>query len=409
MDKEIKDSGVEWIGEIPNDWDLQLLGLHFEERKVKVSDRDFQALSVTKKGIYPQLKHVAKTNNNDDRKLVEIGDFVINSRSDRKQSCGLSMLQGSVSVINTVLIPNDIEPEYTKYVLDNYGFAEEFFRWGAGIHADLWSTKFSRMKKIILPIPPKHVQKDIGKKLDKEIRYIEDAIAKTQESIDEYKLYRESKIVEMTTKGLNYDVDYKDSNIEWIGQIPMHWEVTIAKHVLKKLSRPRLQNGDTVICSNHGKSKLLGEINTGLVSLTQSDYQGVEIGDLLVHGMDTWHGAIAVSNHQGDCTSVVHVCDTNEDKLYISYYLKMLAIMNVYKVISNGVRQNTSDFRSWKKVGNIELVLPPLNEQIEIGKHLDELSNNIDTLISAKENQIKELEAYKKSLVYEIVTGKKEV
>ena len=197
---------------------------------------------------------------------------------------------------------------------------------------------------------------------------------------------------------------YKDSGIEWLGEIPKNWDITIVKHVLRKLERPRKKNGNTVICSNHGYSKLLGDVKQGLVSLTQYDYQGVNEGDLLVHGMDAWHGAISISKHIGDCTSVVHVCDSKHNKTYIAYFLKMLAIMNVYKVISNGVRQNTSDFRSWQKFGDIQILLPPKQEQQKIASFLDKKTKQLDQAIEQKEQLIELLKERRQILINDAVT-----
>ena len=170
----------------------------------------------------------------------------------------------------------------------------------------------------------------------------------------------------------------RDSGIVYLGKIPSDWTVTPAKHVLIKQSRPLRPDDEIVICSNRGKVVFRGEKNPGLVSMTESGYQGVNPGDLLIHGMDTWHGAIAVSEIKGKCTGVVHVCESSEDKKYIAYYLQSLAFRNVYKAFSNGVRQNTSDFRSWQKTGEIPLVLPPRDEQRRLSEYLDAKCNEID-------------------------------
>ena len=131
--RKIKDSGVAWIGVIPENWQLLSVGALFKVRNEKVNDTDYPPLSVTKGGIVPQMESVAKSDATDNRKMVLKNDFVINSRSDRKQSCGVSPLDGSVSLINTVLypVPNaPVLPDYLDYLLKNHGFAEEFYRWG---------------------------------------------------------------------------------------------------------------------------------------------------------------------------------------------------------------------------------------------------------------------------------------
>ena len=136
--REMKDSGIEWLGKIPSDWKITRIGGVYSLRNTKVSDRDFPPLSVTNKGVVPQLESAAKTNAHDDRKLVKKGDFAINSRSDRRGSCGISNYDGSVSLINTILAPNEeMHPKYYDWLFHTVQFGEEFYKWGHGIVDDL--------------------------------------------------------------------------------------------------------------------------------------------------------------------------------------------------------------------------------------------------------------------------------
>lgn len=197
----MKDSGVEWIGKIPEDWELIKIGSLFACRNEKVSDSEFSPLSVSRGGIVPQMENVAKSDAGDNRKLVLKNDFVINSRSDRKQSCGVSPLDGSVSLINTVLYPiaaSVIIPEYVNIVMKNYGFAEEFYRWGHGIVADLWTTRWQEMKSIVLPIPSIEIQKQIVKTLSKRIDTINTLIALKQSKIEKLQEYK--KIIDLRVR-----------------------------------------------------------------------------------------------------------------------------------------------------------------------------------------------------------------
>lgn len=164
----------------PSDWSRKRLGQLFRERREKVSDKDFPPLSVTKQGILPQLETAAKTDDGDNRKGVRVGDFVINSRSDRKGSGGLSDKDGSVSLINIVLQPRDIEPRFAHHLLRSPAFQEEFFRWGHGIVADLWTTRYSDMKNILLAIPNRETQGAIANFLDRETTRIDRLIDKKQ-------------------------------------------------------------------------------------------------------------------------------------------------------------------------------------------------------------------------------------
>jgi len=232
MSKAMKDSGVEWIGEIPEDWGLETIGKIFHNRNEKVSDYDFEALSVTKIGIVPQLENAAKSDNHNDRKKVCVGDFVINSRSDRKMSAGVSTLEGSVSLINLVLYSDKVLPAYSNYLLKNYAFAEEFYRWGTGIVADLWSTRYEKMKKIAIPYPTRSEQQKIAAFLDEKMSHIDSIISQTKESIEAFKAYKQALITETVTKGLNPNVKMKDSRVEWIGEVPEHWQINKLKYVM---------------------------------------------------------------------------------------------------------------------------------------------------------------------------------
>lgn len=219
---QYKNSGVEWLGEIPEHWELTRLGTRFLERKSKVSDKDFEPLSVTKNGVFPQLASAAKSNDGDNRKLVKKGDFVINSRSDRKASSGISDRDGSVSLIYIVIEPVKINSIYCNYLLRGYNFVEEFYRMGHGIVADLWTTRYDEMKSIMVGIPPIQEQNVIVNFLDDKTTRIQQAIAIKQKQIELIKERRQILIHKAVTRGLNDNVKLKDSGVEWIGEIPEH-------------------------------------------------------------------------------------------------------------------------------------------------------------------------------------------
>lgn len=198
-DIPMKASGIEWIGEIPTNWEINLIGSLYSQRNQKVSDREYEPLSVTKNGIVPQLETAAKSDNHNNRKLVKYNDFVINSRSDRKMSAGLSNYEGSVSVINTVLKSKYIHPEYSKYLLKNVSFAEEFYKWGTGIVDDLWSTRWDKMKNIPVPVPTRSEQVEIARYLNKRTKQIDNIIIKKQQMLKELESYKQSLIYEYVT------------------------------------------------------------------------------------------------------------------------------------------------------------------------------------------------------------------
>lgn len=197
---------------------------------------------------------------------------------------------------------------------------------------------------------------------------------------------------------------YKDSGVKWIGEIPSHWKTTKLKHIIVKLYREKRPNSELLVCSNKGEVIKKGDSKIGLVADNDDIYQGVCKGDLLIHGMDTWHGAIAISNFDGMCTPVVHVCDSKQNKTYIALYLQFMAISKVFKLISNGVRQNTSDFRSWDKVGAIPIMVPPLHEQQAIVDYLKDKTLKIEQYVSARERERELFDSLKQSEIANIVT-----
>jgi type I restriction enzyme S subunit len=224
---DMVDSGIDWLGKIPSDWDVFRISNVFNQRNEKVSDKDFQPLSVTKKGVVLQLENAAKTNDGDNRKKVLSGDYVINSRSDRKGSSGLSKLDGSVSLINTVLRMNEksVVSSFIHHLLRSCPFQEEFYRNGQGIVADLWSTNYQRMKNICVPIPQVHSQKKIADFLDTETAKIDNLIAKQERLLGLLEEKRRATITHAVTRGLDQNVELKETNIPWLRQIPLHWEL----------------------------------------------------------------------------------------------------------------------------------------------------------------------------------------
>ena len=205
--------------------------------------------------------------------------------------------------------------------------------------------------------------------------------------------------------GMKAYPSYRDCVLPWLPAIPSHWEVHRLGAICNKKNRSARSTDNILICSNNGTVFPRNENTLGLISDKEEAYQGVKEGDLLIHGMDTWHGAIAVSKYSGKCTKVVHVCESSQNKSFVAYFLQMLAIQNVYKAISNGVRGNTSDFRSWNKARIIIIAYPPtIEEQNAIAAYLDKKCARIDELVSRRQAIIERLKELKQSIIAEAVT-----
>lgn len=423
--KQMKDSGIEWIGETPEDWKFIKIGSIFRCRNEKVNDTDYPPLSVTRNGIVPQMENVAKTDANDNRKMVKVNDFVINSRSDRKQSCGVSDLDGSVSSINTVLYTENTDvilPEYTNLLMKNYGFAEEFYRWGHGIVADLWTTRWQEMKSIVLPLPNTQQQEEIVRFVQKKVCGIDNLIAHEQATIEELKAYKQSVITEAVTKGLDKSVSMKDSGVEWIGKIPKRWEIKRAKYIATSIFKGNgitkediVVDGDTPcvrygeIYSKYNISFRQCETRTNKSNLSVLQY--FNYGDILFAGTGELVEEIGkniVYLGETECLAGgdIIVLRHKQNPVFLNY---ALYATHSQMQKSCGKAKLKVVHISASEIGNIYVALPPIEEQKQIADYLDKKCADIDSLISIKQQKIEELKEYKKSLIYEYVTGKKEV
>lgn len=419
----MKDSGVEWIGEIPEDWEVSQISRYFNPRNEKVSDIDYKPLSVTKNGIVPQLDNAAKSSNHNDRKLVRKEDFVINSRSDRKMSSGIAKEDGSVSLINIVLFSRNILPMYTNYLLNNYSFAEEFYKWGSGIVADLWSTNWEKMKKINIPIPPVTEQEEIAIALDLEIDKINTIISDTQQSIIELKRYKQSLITETVTKGLDKTVEMKDSGIEVLGKINKDFRI-ISLGYLGDFQNGISKSGDSfgkgypfVSYSDVYKNRVLPKKTTNLVQSTIEEQKNYSVrkNDIFFTRTSEIIEEIGMSSacyetiEQATFSGFVIRFRPNVNIFlvkFLRYFLEGSFVREYFSKEMNIVTRASLGQGLLKK---LPIVLPSLEEQQQIVEFLDNKTSKIDSLISDKEKMITEYESYKKSLIYEYVTGKKQV
>lgn len=402
----MKSSNTEWLGDIPAEWDVAQIGNYYELRNEKVSDYDFEPLSVTMKGIVTQLATAAKSDDHSNRKLVKKGDFVIKSRSDRRGSCGISPLDGSVSLINIVMEPRgEMNPQYYNWLFHTEQFADEFYKWGHGIVDDLWTTRWQEMKKILIVAPLPDEQQAIADYLDETCSKIDEIIAEAKASIDEYKELKQSVIFEAVTKGLDKNVEMKDSGVEWIGLCPKHWVVSRIKNECSNLDNLR----EPVSADNRENKLGLYDYYGASGVIDKIDYYNVDDVVLLI-GEDGANlrmrnlplvyrasGKFWVNNH-------AHILKINERNDY-EYMAYMLEAGDYSDYITGSAQPKLSQFNLMR----FPIVHPPLNEQIVISQYLVDRIPQIDSLISEKESLINDLEAYKKSLIYEVVTGKRRV
>ena len=405
--REMKDSRIVWIGAIPKRWQLSKIGSLYTQRNEKVSDKDYQPLSVTMQGILPQLATAAKTDDGDNRKLVRVGDFAINSRSDRRGSCGISPLDGSVSLINIILTPRTaMHPGYYNWLFHTTLFADEFYKWGHGIVADLWTTRWQEMKSITVPVPEYAEQERIAAFLDAECAEINAVLEKTRASIEEYKKLKQAVIMQAVTKGVRGDRPMKNSGIERIGEISQDFEIVKLKwlcDILDQFRSPvtadkRNQNAD-VLYDYYGASGAIDKIDSYTIDdhvmLIGEDGANLRMRNLPI--MYEINGKAWINNH-------AHILRPKEgvDFHFVFYALEALDL-NYYITGSAQPKLSQDNLR------NIWIPITDFSEQKRIAAYISDVCVGLDRLIAKKQQYLTEIENYKKSLIYEYVTGKKEV
>ena len=411
--REMKNSGLKWIGEIPYSWNVMPNKYLMKKKKVICPVyKGEDILSLTMKGVIVRdLDAGGKMPTSfDGYQRLEPGNLLMCLFDiDVTPRCiGLIKQEGLSS------------PAYSQFELNDMGNAEYYCYYYTMLDNDKTllhlaknlrhSLTEDQLGAISVIVPPIQEQKKIADFLDAKCSEIDALTADIQTQIDTLEQYKRSIITEAVTKGLNSDVEMKDSGIFYMAPMNAKWRLTKIGYICTKLSRLFKPEDTALICSNSGKVLVRADDVTGKMVSDDNAMQGIHAGDIAIHGMDTWHGAIALSDYDGKITRVVHVCDSTEDKRFIVYYLQYLAFQGVYKLISNGVRGNTSDFRSWDKVSDIWIAIPKTKEeQKNICNYLDRQCKSIEKVIAEKKEQLEVLDEYKKSLIYEYVTGKKEV
>lgn len=411
---EMRRSGVEWIGDVPSHWGVRRLGYLFAERREKVSEADMPPLSVTKQGVVDQLDHVAKSNDTDNRKLVRALDLVINSRSDRKGAAGLAAREGSVSVINTVLTSyGEVDPAFGHYLLRCQAFQEEFYRFGRGIVADLWSTNFSEMKDIRVPVPPSDEQRKVASFLNKETAKIQALICAQQRLL----ALVSDKWDALAWRALNFGVRGASGGVEsakpW-PQVPLKrfWQVIDCKHV----TAPFVDVGVPVAS--------IREVGDWWVNLEGANRTTPEFYEILISGgrkprpgdliftRNATVGDVSQVGEQhpsfalGQDVVLIRALDSNQSPDFLQHVLKSVIVQRQLDMIMIGAtfkRVNVEEIRG------LMIPNPPIEQQVAIVKFLSEEAKKMSALKSRVLLSIELLEQRLQSTIVAAVTGKIDV
>ena len=423
-----KDSGISWLGEYPSDWELKKIKYCLQERVEKNNPaRTTEILSLTaKQGVIPYDQKEGGGNKPKEDvsayRLAYPGDIVMNSMNILSGSVGLSQYFGCVSPVYYMLRPWKVTEDvrYYNYTFQTTMFQRSLFGLGNGIlikesgngklNTIRMRIPMDKFGELFIPVAPIDEQQRIADFLDAKCAEIDALVADIQSQIDTLEQYKRSVITETVTKGLNPDAEMKDSGVQWIGDTPAHWGVIRGKYILRYMQKPVRENDGVITCFRDGEVTLRS--NRREDGFTMSDkeigYQGIDVDDLVVHGMDGFAGAIGISDSRGKASPVLNVLDTDQCKRYIMYYLRSMAYSDVFLALATGIRVRSCDLR-WNKLAELSYPVPPLDEQNAIVKHIDSVLSKADAVIADKKAQLATLDEYIKSLIFEYVTGKKEV
>ena len=420
--REMKDSGIEWLGEIPSHWKSKPIGALFHEIRTKnVLGNKKQALQFKMGSIVPKTNfdadvedYVANTMAN--YTLVDYGTIMINGLNLNfdfiTQRVALVKDTGAITSAYMAIKANDLNrmmPEYSTYLLKTYDNCKAFHNMGGGVRKIL---NFDELRRSYMVIPPIDEQKRIAEFLDAKCAEIDALIADIQAQIETLEQYKRSIIAEAVTKGLNPDVPIKESGAGWLGLIPSHWETDKFKYHLAR-SEPK-NPGGMIVLSLYRELGIIPkdsrDDNHNQTSEDTSKYKYVMPGNFVVNKMKAWQGSVAVSEYEGIVSPAYYVykfTDRVFNKRYFHYLLRG-CYKDEFMRLSGGMRVGQWDL-SAEDLENTIIIIPPQEEQDLISRYLDKKCSEVDSCVESKKEQIATLETYKKSVIFEYVTGKKEV
>lgn len=410
---EMKDSGIEWIGEIPDNWDINRFKYIYSIQKAKLPNvlydekqenmEPYMTMEYIRdeKNVIPQYTNQGIHCNKEDILILwdgsNAGEIIYNHPVGR-----------APSTTAILTIKHDFNEGYTKFYLK---FLEEKLREntnGMGIpHVDALF-----LKNLPFLIPNKNEQKLIADFLNDKVGKIDDILIDFNKQIETLEEYKKSIITEAVTKGLDPDVEMKDSGIEWIGNIPKNWNVDKIKYHLKR-NEPK-NPGNVEVLSVYREYGVIPknsrDDNHNITSEDTSKYKYVKKGDLVINKMKAWQGSMGVSEYEGIVSPayfIYNFTDNYLDKKYFHFLIRN-CYKDEFRRISGGIREGQWDL-SADLFAKESVLIPPIKEQIKIVEYLNTKCAEIDGVIVDKKKQLETLEEYKKSLIYEYVTGKKEV
>ena len=420
MARKMKDSGIEWIGEIPEGWEVSQLK-YATRWKSEKGCPDAPVLSLYRDfGVVPKDSrddnHNVTSLDTSNYKVVDVGDLVINKMKAWQGSMAVSDYRGIVSPAYHVcsITSNKVNKRYLHHLLRNPAYLPEYARLSTGMRIGQWDLGFDDFKNIPFLIPPLDEQAKIADYLDNGCASLDTTLSKTRSSIEEYKKLKQAVITQAVTKGVHSEREMKDSGVEWIGKVPSKWNCIKIKYLFEIRKRIAGKEGYTVLSITQTgiKPKNISS-NEGQLADSYSNYQLLYSGEFAMNHMDLLTGWVDISNYNGVTSPDYRVFSLKDTITNHPRYFLYLMQSCYFNRIFYSMAQGVSNLGRWRlqsdKFLNCIFPVPSIEEQKEISDYLDTTCSEIDKLIAKKEQLAKELESYKKSLIYEVVTGKREV
>ena len=433
MTRLMKDSGVEWIEQIPNLWSTIRIKNIIAQRDagawgeveqgndndvicIRVADFDYSHFTIQNNKDYT-------LRNYSDLQIKSLklnkGDILIEKSGGGETPVGRTVIFDKnfkalfANFIERIRVTEEIYYKYFQYIFSSFysqGHTKLYIKQTTGIQNLNITEMFSRE---VIPLPPLPEQQAIADYLDDKCAQIDNITATINEQIEVLKQYKKSVITEAVTKGLDPNVPMKDSGVEWIGQIPAKWEVKKFKYNLYRINQ--LNNSDdNIVLSLYRDYGIVPkdsrDDNHNVTSQDTSKYRQVEIGNFVINKMKAWQGSVAVSEYKGIVSPAYYVYGFKTAAIYKKYfhYLLRSCYKEEFRRLSGGIREGQWDLPA-EALENTMILLLPISEQQVISKYIDDKCAQIDAVIADKQTQLETLAAYKKALIYEYVTGKKSV
>lgn len=404
MSRAMKESGIAWIGEIPEDWEVCKIKQVMRNKSIKGYPQE-QVLSLYRDyGVIPKNSrddnHNVTSEDTSTYKFVEIGDFVMNKMKAWQGSMAVSNYQGIISPAYYIcqFTTNDIDRQYIHYLLRNDSYKAEYMRLSTGLRIGQWDLNVDDFLGIKMILPPSlQEQHLIASFLDQKCAEIDELIALQEKMLDELKRYKQAVITEAVTKGLNPNAPMKDSGIEWIGEVPEHWKNCKIQYMANLKSGYNLTTEQISISGNYpvfGGNGIRGYYSD---FFAEGEYVMIGRQGALCGNINYSYGKFWATEHAVVCYP--------KREYVVKWFGELLKVMNLNQYSLASAQPGLAV----ERIKLLSIPVPPLPEQHAIASYLDQKCSEIDALSAIKQQKIVELKEYKKSIIYEYVTGKKEI